>query len=86
VTETCADDFATIWAGMEELRREREGAQTAESDLQRDAPTHRARTARWQPSEKPSEMGLRSQENCVICVFVVADRLESQFRELHLGR
>jgi hypothetical protein len=26
VTETCADDFATIWAGMEELRREREGA------------------------------------------------------------
>jgi hypothetical protein len=44
-------DFATIWAGMEELRREREGAQTAESVLQRDAPTHRARTARWQPSE-----------------------------------
>ena len=51
MTENCADDFATIWAGMEELRRERECAQTAERDLQRDAPTHRARTARWQPSE-----------------------------------
>jgi hypothetical protein len=51
VTETCADDFATIWAGMEELRREREGAQTAESDLQR-----RARTARWQPSEMDARL------------------------------
>src|SRR5271169_6700672 len=39
-----ADDFATIRARMEELRREREGAQAAESDLQQDAPTHRART------------------------------------------
>jgi hypothetical protein len=52
-----ADDFATIRARMEELRREREGAQAAESDLQRDAPTHRARTARWQPSEWTQEGG-----------------------------
>ena len=46
-----ADDFATIRARMEELRREREGALAAESDLQRDAPTHGARTVRWPPSE-----------------------------------
>jgi hypothetical protein len=46
-----ADDFATIRARMKELRREREGAQAAESDLQQDAPTHRARSVRWPPSE-----------------------------------
>jgi hypothetical protein len=46
-----ADDFATIRARMEELRRDREGAQAAESDLQQDPPMHRARTARSQPSE-----------------------------------
>jgi hypothetical protein len=32
-------------------RDQRGGAQAAESDLQQDAPTHRARTARWQSSE-----------------------------------
>jgi len=46
-----ADEFATIRARMEELRREREGAQSAESDLEQDPPMHRARTARWPPSE-----------------------------------
>jgi hypothetical protein len=46
-----ADDFATIRARMEELHRERKGAQSTESDLQQDPPMHRARTARWQPSE-----------------------------------
>ena len=46
-----ADDFATIRARMEELRREREGAQAAESDLQRDPPTHGTRAVRWPPSE-----------------------------------
>jgi hypothetical protein len=51
VTETCADDFATIRARMEELRREREAAQAAESDLQRELPIHRARGVRWPPSE-----------------------------------
>ena len=37
-----ADDFATIRARLEELRREREGAQATESDLHRDSPLHRA--------------------------------------------
>jgi hypothetical protein len=31
-----ADDFTTIRARMEELRREREGVQSAEGDLQQD--------------------------------------------------
>ena len=42
-----ADDFATIRARMEKLRREREGAQGADSDLQRDPPLHRARSLGW---------------------------------------
>jgi hypothetical protein len=46
-----ADDFATIRARMEELRRERECRQATESDLQRDPPAHRARSLRWPPSE-----------------------------------
>jgi hypothetical protein len=46
-----ADDFATIRARMEELRRERECPQATESDLQRDPPSHRARSLRWPPSE-----------------------------------
>jgi len=46
VTETCADDFATIRARMEELRRERKGAQAC-----RRRHANRARTARWPPSE-----------------------------------
>ena len=52
-----ADDFTTIRARMEELRREREGAQAAESDLQRDPPMHRARTVRWPPSELDPGLG-----------------------------
>jgi len=46
-----ADDFATIRARMEELRREREGARAAKCDLQRDPPMHPARTLRWPPAE-----------------------------------
>jgi hypothetical protein len=46
-----ADDFTTIRARMEELRREREGAQPAERDLQRDQQMRRAGTVRWTPSE-----------------------------------
>jgi hypothetical protein len=38
-----ADDFATIRARMEELRREREAAQTPESKLQLDAKMRLAR-------------------------------------------
>jgi hypothetical protein len=52
-----ADDFAIIRARMEELRREREGAQATESDLQRDLPMHRARTMRWPPSELDAGSG-----------------------------
>jgi hypothetical protein len=33
-----ADDFATIRARMEELRREREGTKPSEKEAQRDAP------------------------------------------------
>ena len=46
-----ADDFATIRARMEELRREREGALTAESEAERDLAMRRARSVRWPPSE-----------------------------------
>ena len=46
-----ADDFATIRARMVELRRERDGAQPAEGDFQRDPPMRRAGTVRWTPSE-----------------------------------
>src|SRR5260370_31009745 len=44
-----ADDFGTIRARMEELRREREGPQATENDLQRDPPLHSTRslTAVW---------------------------------------
>jgi hypothetical protein len=52
-----ADDFATIRARLEELRREREGAQAAESDLQRELPIHRTRAVRWPPSELDAGLG-----------------------------
>jgi hypothetical protein len=52
-----ADDFATIRARMEELRREREGAQAVESDLRRDPPMPRTRSLRWQLSEVGAESG-----------------------------
>ena len=47
-----ADDFTTIRARMEELRREREGAQADESGLHQDRPMHRARSlGHWPPAE-----------------------------------
>ena len=46
-----ADDFATIRARMEELRRERETGQAAECELQRAPQTYRARDVRWRASE-----------------------------------
>jgi hypothetical protein len=46
-----ADDFAAIRARMEELRREREQAHSAESELHRDPQTYRARDVRWTASE-----------------------------------
>ena len=42
-----ADDFATIRARMKELRREREGAEAADSVRQRDAPMPRGRSICW---------------------------------------
>jgi hypothetical protein len=52
-----ADDFATIRARMEELRRERERAQASEADLPCDPPIPRARTNRWPPREIGEETG-----------------------------
>lgn len=46
-----ADDFPTIRARLAELRRERESAQAAERELQRDSQTRRGRDVRWPPSE-----------------------------------
>jgi hypothetical protein len=52
-----ADDFAAIRARMEELRRERGGAQAAERDLQRDPSANRARPERWPPAEMSAGPG-----------------------------
>jgi hypothetical protein len=52
-----ADDFTMIRARMKELRREREGAQAAEGELQQDHPTYRPRGARWPASEFSQEPG-----------------------------
>jgi hypothetical protein len=52
-----ADDFATIRARMVELRRERERAEPADSDRQRDAPIPRGRAIRWPLSEVGSVPG-----------------------------
>jgi hypothetical protein len=45
-----ADDFTTIRARIEELRRERKKAEATDSAQQRDAPTPRG-AVRWPPSE-----------------------------------
>jgi hypothetical protein len=52
-----ADDFATIRACTQELRREREYPQPTESDLQRDPPSQRARSLRWPPPEIGAGLG-----------------------------
>jgi hypothetical protein len=46
-----ADDFATIRARMEELRRERERANTTESEGQSDPAMRPARNAYWSQRE-----------------------------------
>jgi hypothetical protein len=48
-----ADDFATIRARMEEIRREREGAEPSDKQAQRDPP--RGGAIRWPPSETSAE-------------------------------
>ena len=52
-----ADDFATIRARMKELRLVRERAEAAESELEGDPPTHRARSVRRPPPEISEEPG-----------------------------
>jgi hypothetical protein len=42
-----ADDFATIRARLEELRREREGTKPREKEAQRDPPVLRGGAIRW---------------------------------------
>lgn len=46
-----ADDFGTIRARMEELRRERERTNPAANDAQRDPPMRRPNAIRSPPSE-----------------------------------
>jgi hypothetical protein len=45
------DDFATIRARMEELRREREGAKPSDKEAKRDPPVSRGEAVCWPPSE-----------------------------------
>lgn len=52
-----ADDFAAIRARMEELRREREGAHAAESELKPGPPMYRSRNERWPPAEISPGLG-----------------------------
>jgi hypothetical protein len=46
-----ADDFAVIRVRMRELRRERERAEAAESELQSDPPVRPARIGYWSQRE-----------------------------------
>jgi hypothetical protein len=57
VTRPAADDFATIRARMEELRREREGTKAREKEAQRDPPVLRGGAIRWPPSESSAGPG-----------------------------
>jgi hypothetical protein len=52
-----ADDFATIRARIEGLRREREGAKPSEKEAPRDPPVLRGGAIRWPPSEIGSGPG-----------------------------
>ena len=66
-----ADDFATIRARLDELRREREEAQAAESELHRDTQPYRGQDVRWTASEidarpgRARQTGLETQLNSV---------------------
>ena len=52
-----ADDFATIRARMEELRREREGTKPSEKEAQRDPTMPRGGAIGWPPSETSIGLG-----------------------------
>ena len=60
-----ADDFATIGARMKELRRERERAEAAESELHPDPAINRSRSVRAGLSEVSSERGRVRQSGAV---------------------
>jgi hypothetical protein len=52
-----ADDFATIRARMDELRRERERTRPGDKEAQRDPSIPRGGAIRWPPSEVGSGPG-----------------------------
>ena len=52
-----ADDFATIRARMEELRRARKGVHASERNLQLNPLVRRGGTERWSPGEISTEPG-----------------------------
>jgi hypothetical protein len=60
-----ADDFATIRARMEELRREREAAHAVESELQWDPPMRSNRNAYWWHREISAEPGWARQSGAI---------------------
>ena len=60
-----ADDFATIRARMEELRRERERAQASESEIQSDRPMRSARVGHWSQREISAGPGQDRQSGAI---------------------
>ena len=60
-----ADDFATIHARMEELRRERATAHAMEGELQSDRPIRSNRNADWWQREISAAQGRVRQSGTV---------------------
>ena len=60
-----ADDFATIRARMEELRREREGAHATEGELQSERPMRSNRNAYWSQQEISAGQGRVRQSGSI---------------------
>jgi hypothetical protein len=60
-----ADDFATIRARMEELRREREAAHATEREGQSDPAMRPARNAYWSQREISAEPGRVRQSGAI---------------------
>jgi len=52
-----ADDFATIRARMEELRREREAVHGSESEAKSDPPRRSYRNGYWSQQERVRQSG-----------------------------
>jgi len=60
-----ADDFATIRARMEELRREREAVHAGGSELQSDPPMRSNRNAYWSQQEISAGQGRVRQSGSI---------------------